>query len=612
MLKKTVTLLLAGSIVFGGMTQSGTIQANADGNGLVMDKEKLILKQIDEQSVQKETQTFKLPVLTEEENFEKDEEPESKITHMLREELELNKDKETTFDVEVLVHFDYTDEEFEQKYKELFGNSLELTKRKISSYLIENINYEQLVKLEMLKEVLVIASINNYIVPDKAAEGGEEIGINLNSSTDMIGVKKARKDFKVTGDLDGNENVYSTKDVVIAIVDTGIDANHVDLDGGKVIAWYDAVNGKTKPYDDRGHGTHVASIAAGTGEGDPGVQEGVAPGAALVGVKTLPGAGQTGDPRDTLKGLEWILANLDRYSIDVVNMSIGTTASYESRKEVINTINKIKARGVPVFVAAGNEGNDEPYYDTLSTYAKYTSTSVGNIKDPYEGGWGLAETSSRGTDENVSYNKGPYVVLPGHNVRAAAANTGKEYVTLSGTSMATPMVSGVFALMYDAAYSRGVSSSINFTVTDMGEEGFDKNYGNGRVLAYESIKDAAQESSGSFDTHRTYIRVPNGSVQKGNVDLYAVRVNSSAADLNATLLVLNEKAENLDLVIWAPGSNPYQGDPSSYWIRRNDGPPQEFFSLSNPPRGTYYIGVYGVEDSANYSLEITGHELTVN
>lgn len=178
--------------------------------------------------------------------------------------------------------------------------------------------------------------------------------------------------------------------------------------------------------------------------------------------------------------------------------------------------------------------------------------------------------------------------------------------------MATPMVSGVFALMYDAACSRGVSSSINFTVTDMGEDGFDKNYGNGRVLAYESIKDAAQESSGSFDTHRTYIRVPNGSVQKGNVDLYAVRVNSSAADLNATLLVLNEKAENLDLVIWAPGSNPYQGDPSSYWIRRNDGPPHEFFSLSNPPIGTYYIGVYGVEDSANYSLEITGHELTVN
>lgn len=441
---------------------------------------------------------------------------------------------------------------------------------------------------------------------------GDEIGIYLNSSTDMIGVKKARKDFKVTGSLDGNETVYSTKDVVIAILDTGIDTSHVDLDGGKVIAWYDVVNGKTKPYDDHGHGTHVASIAAGTGEGDPGVQEGVAPGAALVGVKTLPGLNQTGDAEDTLDGLEWVLANLDRYSIDVVNMSIETTASYESRKNIINTINKIKARGVPVFVAAGNLGNDEPYYDTLSTYAKYTSTSVGNIKDPYEGGWGLSESSSRGTDKSVTYNKGPYVVLPGHNVRAAAANTGKEYVTLSGTSMATPMVSGVFALMYDAAYSRGVSSSINFTVTDMGEEGFDKNYGNGRVLAYESIKDAAQESSGSFDTHRTYIRVPNGSVQKGNVDLYAVRGNSSAADLNATLLVLNEKAENLDLVIWAPGSNPYQGDPSSYWIRRNDGPPHEFFSLSNPPRGTYYIGVYGVEDSANYSLEITGHELTVN
>lgn len=264
------------------------------------------------------------------------------------------------------------------------------------------------------------------------------------------------------------------------------------------------------------------------------------------------------------------------------------------------------------FSWAGNDGNKGTYYDTLSTYAKYTSTSVGNIKDPYEGGWALAESSSRGTDRNVSYNKGPYVVLPGYNVRAANANTGKEYKTLSGTSMATPMVAGVYALMYDAAYSRGVSSSINFTVTDMGEDGFDKNYGNGRILAYDSIKDAANASTGSFDTHRTYIRVPDGYVQQGYIDLYAINVNSREADLNATLLILDENAENLDLVIWVPGADPYQGDASSYWIRQNDGPPYEFFSLSSPATGTYYIGVYGVDDTADYSLEITGHELTVN
>ena len=53
--------------------------------------------------------------------------------------------------------------------------------------------------------------------------------------------------------------------MVIAVIDTGIDAEHVDLDGGKVIGWYDALNGKANPYDDEGHGTHVSSIAAGTG-----------------------------------------------------------------------------------------------------------------------------------------------------------------------------------------------------------------------------------------------------------------------------------------------------------------------------------------------------------
>jgi|GEM_PF-6522025 len=94
MLKKTVTLLLAGSIVFGEMTQSGMIQANADENG---------------------ARTHLLPVLTQDEQIEKNEEPESKLSYMLRNELKQNKDKKAVFDVKVRVHFDYTDEEFEQK-----------------------------------------------------------------------------------------------------------------------------------------------------------------------------------------------------------------------------------------------------------------------------------------------------------------------------------------------------------------------------------------------------------------------------------------------------------------------------------------------------------------
>src|SRR5205085_8503218 len=101
-----------------------------------------------------------------------------------------------------------------------------------------------------------------------------------------FGTAAARAQFGVDGGGDGRPTSYSTGDVVIAVLDTGIDARHVDLAGGKVIGWDDLVNGRPAPYDDNYHGTHVASIAAGTGRGDPRYR-GVAPGAALVGVKVL-------------------------------------------------------------------------------------------------------------------------------------------------------------------------------------------------------------------------------------------------------------------------------------------------------------------------------------
>lgn len=135
MFRKTLLFLLAGCICFAGGAPLGAIQAKAETEGLIIDQDKLILKQIDHQSVQKEARTFQLPVLTEEGVMEKGEDPESKITYLLREELELNQNKVSTFDVEVLVHFYYTDEEFEQAFKEWFGDVLELKKRKHKSHI---------------------------------------------------------------------------------------------------------------------------------------------------------------------------------------------------------------------------------------------------------------------------------------------------------------------------------------------------------------------------------------------------------------------------------------------------------------------------------------------
>ncbi|GIO35780.1 hypothetical protein J41TS12_06410 [Paenibacillus antibioticophila] len=542
---------------------------------------------------------------------------ESKIVFDVQEEEEKSKKNGMSGIIPVQISLDFDIEDAEDKFeKEIdatFGDSLEYKRVGYRTY-DTWVTKEQLDYLESVSTIKFI-----FRQPEKEDEiyisetpQFRNVTPSMNAASEMLGIKKARNDFKVSGDLDGREATYTKNDVVIAVVDTGIDASHVDLDGGKVIGWFDVINGKSSPYDDEGHGTHVASIAAGTGEGDPGIQTGVSPGAALVGVKVLNQHGE-GTFNQIYIGLDWIYNHLDTYKINVVNISIGTQASYSNISNIVNMINKIENAGVPVFVAAGNEGdgyyNDQflgRYYDTLSTFAKYTSTSIGSIKDPYEGGWGLSEFSSRGTG-----SQGPYIVTAGEDIRAAKANSTREYETLSGTSMACPMVAGIYSLMYDAAYSRGVSSSINFSAFDMGMDGYDKIYGNGSLLAYESIKNAAQ-GSGSFDNYRTYIRVPDGRVQKDYIDIYEIYQSSTTADLNVTLLIIDENMENLDLVIWEPGADPYQGAPSTYYINKNKGLPQENINIKSPKQGVYYIGVYGIDHGARYTLEITGHQIRPN
>ncbi|HWI63223.1 MAG TPA: S8 family serine peptidase [Symbiobacteriaceae bacterium] len=100
----------------------------------------------------------------------------------------------------------------------------------------------------------------------------------------------------------------------------GIDANHKDLQG-KVIGWRDFVNDETEPYDDNGHGTHVAGIAAGAGVASP-TMKGMAPGAALVGVKVLDGDG-SGSFSAVIAGVEWVIENRDRYNIRVMKTELG-------------------------------------------------------------------------------------------------------------------------------------------------------------------------------------------------------------------------------------------------------------------------------------------------
>ncbi|HEY3366212.1 MAG TPA: S8 family serine peptidase [Symbiobacteriaceae bacterium] len=107
--------------------------------------------------------------------------------------------------------------------------------------------------------------------------------------------------------------------MVVAIIDTGIDAAHVDLNNGKVLAWQDWVNNKPTPYDDHGHGSHVSGIVAGTGTGDPNYT-GVAPGAALIGLKVLDQNG-SGTLSNVAAAVDWAVQHKSDYNIRVISMS---------------------------------------------------------------------------------------------------------------------------------------------------------------------------------------------------------------------------------------------------------------------------------------------------
>ena len=260
-------------------------------------------------------------------------------------------------------------------------------------------------------------------------------------------------------DLVWQDTGYTGAGVTMAIIDTGIDANHSGLDDldddnstndTKVIAFYDAVNnpGATNgseifPYDDNGHGTHCAGITAGTGA--PNFQHvGVAPHANLVGVKVLSGGG-SGSYAQVMAGMEWTVEKRHEFNIRAASMSLGGPAVSEwttSEQESVNRMaNEMMRAGVAIFIAAGNSafsaqiGTPGSAEDAITVGALDKDTSI-------------AVYSSQGPTEEGRIK--PNLAFVGSSVNAPDANTGDGYVALSGTSMATPGAAGVGVLMFQA------------------------------------------------------------------------------------------------------------------------------------------------------------------
>ncbi|MET9272950.1 S8 family peptidase [Kribbella sp. NPDC003557] len=230
------------------------------------------------------------------------------------------------------------------------------------------------------------------------------------------------------------------KGVKVAVLDSGVDVAHPDFAGRLTSADFT----DTQTDDDVGHGTHVASIVAGSGQASDGKYRGVAPEASILSGRVCT---PDGCPDSAiLAGLDWSAAQ----GAKVVNLSLGGTDSPEI-DPVEQAVNKLSAeRGMLFVVAAGNDGPDAGSLD--SPASAEAAMAVGAVERSDQ----MADFSSRGPSADDGTIK-PDVTAPGVGIVAAkaAASTigepvGTSYLRLSGTSMATPHVSGAAALLLQA------------------------------------------------------------------------------------------------------------------------------------------------------------------
>ena len=272
---------------------------------------------------------------------------------------------------------------------------------------------------------------------------------------------------------------YTGQGVVVAVLDTGVNYNHLDVadhlwDGGSEFPnhGWDIRNNDNDPMDDNGHGTHCAGIVC--GDGTAGSQTGMAPDATLMCVKMMSNMG-TGSVANINNGLQWAI----EHGADVISLSVSVYAadiSQNSQRNMRNTCVNVLNAGVAAAMAAGNEGdnlymypvpgntslpaacpppyldpdqqanpgglscaisvgavddNNEPCYFT--PYGPFTWQDIENYNDyPYNPGIGLIR---------------PDVSAPGSWVKSLNYNNTSGYLEQSGTSQATPGVAGCIALM---------------------------------------------------------------------------------------------------------------------------------------------------------------------
>ncbi|AFY40961.1 S8 family peptidase [Nostoc sp. PCC 7107] len=315
---------------------------------------------------------------------------------------------------------------------------------------------------------------------------------------------------------------YTGKGVVVAVIDTGVDYNHEDLknniwtntkevagngiddDGNGYVddvRGWNFVNNNNNTLDQNGHGTHVSGTIAGQ-KNDYGVT-GIAYDAKIMPVKVLNESG-SGSYSAIANGIYYAANN----GANVINLSLGGNFS---NRTLQNAVEYANSKGVVVVMAAGNDGGSQPNYP--ARYANNTGIAVGAVDRNNN----LANFSNRSGTNQLAY-----VTAPGVDVYSTVPNN--QYASYSGTSMASPHVAGVVALMLSANRSL-TPAQVRQIITDTA--------GNNTQAATASSQTVSISTRSTLQSAIANYQLSNSSFK---VD------NSSSSDINASAKLTNHTA----------------------------------------------------------------------
>jgi serine protease AprX len=511
-----------------------------------------------------------------------------------------------------------------------------------------------------LKSLPMAGAIATKSQIEKLAQHNEVRSIYLNQkleyfnadSTEITGVDKIRTDDTMRK-ANGGPPV-SGKGVGIVVNDSGVDGTHKDHEFGKnlvqnVLASTNLaalapgllpvsyIENVANTDTNSGHGTHVAGTVGGTGAMSGGKYEGVAPGADLIGY----GSGAALFVLDGLGGFDYAITHQTEYNIRVITNSWGSSGDFDPNDPINIASKKAYDRGITVLFAAGNEGPGE---NTHNPYAKapWVISVAAGAKDGT-----LADFSSRGTKgvggtftmdgKEWTWEDRPTVTAPGVDiistralspVAALAADQDIEllepahvpyYTHMSGTSMATPHVAGIVALLLETnplLSPEEIKKIIQDTATNMpGYEPWE--VGAGYVNAYAAVDQAFngkeygktvnlyQEFNSRVDseTERKDFEVTYDPTTLLSTNQYEFEVAEGVANLVAKINaygLLSQTGNTLNLVLIAPDGAEYSSGVSLLFPLYTD----RTVSIASPMAGAWKVEIRGLKGVAENPIGI--------